>query len=221
MVARTALASCAAIALGLAGCHGPGAASPATFAGDPGHGRSLVVRICAACHGLDGSSISHNTPNLGGQYPEYIAKQLKALAAPAGSKTARLSPIMGPIAAGLSENDINDVAAYYASQSSNPRRPRDPQTLELGRKVFTEGNPEEDLPACITCHRSNGQGIRPDFPRVGGQNPDYVDAQLEHWLANRGHRGKLMSIIAPRLSAEERAAVADYIAQLDPSKSGP
>jgi len=221
MVTRTALAACAAIALSLAGCQGSGATPPTAFAGDPGHGRSVVERTCAACHGLDGSSVSPNTPNLGGQYPEYIAKQLKALAAPAGSKTARLSPVMGPIAAGLSENDVNDVAAYYASQSSHPRRPRDPQELELGRKVFTEGNPDEDLPACITCHRSSGQGIRPDFPRVGGQNPDYVEAQLEHWLANRGHRGKLMSIIAPRLSPKERAAVADYIAQLDPSKSQP
>jgi cytochrome c553 len=95
-------------------------------------------------------------------------------------------------------------------------QPRAAATLPLGRRIFTQGDPAADLPACITCHRPDGRGIRPDFPRIGGQNPDYVNEQLSGWMAHRGHPGKLMSLIAPRLSEADRVAVADYVATLRP-----
>jgi cytochrome c553 len=123
---------------------------------------------------------------------------------------------MERIAANLSAEDIAGVAAYYAQRPPVATGPRAPEALALGRRVFTEGDPAADLPACITCHRADGGGIRPDFPRIGGQNPQYVDEQLAGWMARRGHPGKLMSLIVPHLAAANRKAVADYVATLRP-----
>jgi cytochrome c553 len=92
--------------------------------------------------------------------------------------------------------------------------PRRIDRLDQGRAVFLEGNPETGLPACVSCHRPDGGGIRPDFPRLAGQQPDYIVAQLSNWQAVRGGKGKLMSMIAPLLQRDEIQAVADYLAQL-------
>jgi cytochrome c553 len=209
----------AASALLLAACQGQdqGAATSA-FQGDVSHGRAVVERTCAACHGADGNSTSPTIPKLAGQFPEYIVKQLKAFAADPGAPNARVSPTMALIAAKLSDTDMADVAAYYASLPRSKGAPRDAARLKLGEQTYTHGDPSHDLPACISCHRPSGQGIEPDFPVIGSQNAEYVDAQLTNWEANRGHHGKLMSLIVPHLQPDERQAVADYIAQLEPAK---
>lgn len=205
--------------LALAACELKAAPAGGGFAGDAVAGRALAERVCAACHGLAGDPVAPAVPRLAGQYPEYLQKQLLAFRAGPGGKPKRLSPVMAPIAAALSLSDIANAAAYYAGQPAGQGGARDPRRLELGRRVYLEGDPDRDLPACVTCHRPTGTGIRPDFPVVGGQSPDYLDDQLANWEAQRGHPGKLMSLIAPHLPPDERAAVADYIAQLRPDRS--
>jgi cytochrome c553 len=191
------------------------------FAGDAAAGKALAERVCAACHGLAGDPVAPVVPRLAGQYPEYLQKQLLAFRTGPGGKPKRLSPVMAPIAAALSPSDIANVAAWYGGQPAIPAAARDPHRLELGRRIYLEGDPDRDLPACVTCHRPTGTGIRPDFPAVGGQSPDYLDDQLANWEARRGHPGKLMSLIVPHLAADEREAVADYIAELKPDRSQP
>ena len=209
----------ASSALLLAACQGQQqSAATSDFHGDVSHGRAVVERTCGACHGADGNSTSPAIPKLAGQFPQYIVKQLKAFAAAPGAPNARVSATMAPIAAKLSDTDMADVAAYYASLPRSKGAPREAARLALGEKTYTHGDPSHDLPACISCHRPSGQGIEPDFPVIGAQSPDYIDAQLATWEANRGHRGKLMSLIVPHLQADERQAVADYIAQLEPAR---
>jgi cytochrome c553 len=204
-----------ALALALASCH-KSPADPESFAGDAARGEALARRVCSTCHGLDGRASVPNAPNLAGQFPEYLAKQLAAFQPHGAEPPKRRSDVMEPIAAQLSAEDIAGAAAYYAHEPPVTAQPRAAATLPLGRRIFTEGDPAADLPACITCHRADGRGIRPDFPRIGGQNPDYVNEQLGGWMAHRGHPGKLMSLIAPRLSEADRVAVADYVATLRP-----
>ena len=197
------------------------AAPAGGFAGDAAAGQALAVRVCSACHGLAGDPVSPAVPRLAGQYPEYLQKQLLAFRTGPGGKPKRLSPVMAPIAAALSLSDIANVAAWYADQPAGHSGARDPRRLELGRRVYLEGDPGRDLPACVACHRPTGTGVRPDFPVVGGQSPDYLDDQLANWEARRGHPGKLMSLIVPHLAPDEREAVADYIAELRPDRSQP
>ncbi len=203
-------------ALFLAACQPKPAPEPAALAGDAAAGQRIAQKTCAACHGSDGNAVAPNIPKLAGQFPEYLQKQLLAFKSGAEGKPRRSSPVMEPIVASLSQADMADVAAYFSSLALSPAKARSPARLVLGRTVFQEGDPDDDLPACVTCHRALGGGIRPDFPRIGGQNPDYVEDELARWQQIRGHRGKLMSIIAPRLKPEERQAVADYIAELRP-----
>jgi cytochrome c553 len=201
----------------VAGPSRPAAADPA-FSGDAARGKAIAQATCAACHGADGNPEMAGFPKLAGQFPEYLAKQLRAFVATPGAPAQRINPIMAPIAASLSSADIDDVAAYYAGRMRSESRPRDATRLRLGEQLFMRGNPDEDLPACASCHRPTGSGIRPDFPDLAGQDPDYVDVQLANWMETRGHRGKLMTLIVPRIAPAERPALADYIASLPSAK---
>lgn len=184
------------------------------FRGNRVHGQQIAAQTCSACHGMDGQGISPQFPALAAQLPEYLVKQLKAFKAETNGKPKRPSAVMTPIVATLTDGDFIDIAAYYSKLEPRVGSARDSTRLELGRQIYTEGNPGEGLPACITCHRPSGSGIRPDFPKLSGQSAEYLDAQLATWMAVRGKPGKLMTMIVPHLQPAEREAVADYISQL-------
>jgi cytochrome c553 len=184
------------------------------FPGDRDRGQQIAARACAGCHGVDGQGIAAPFPSLASQLPEYLVKQLKAFKVDGDSPPKRPSAVMSPVVASLTESEFNDLAAYYSSLPPRMGRARDPTRLGIGRRIYTEGDPEDGLPACITCHRPSGGGIRPDFPRLAGQSAEYIDGQLATWLAVRGKPGKLMTLIVPHLRPHYRQAVADYISQL-------
>ena len=184
------------------------------FSGNRAHGQQIAAQACSACHGMDGRGVSPQFPALAAQLPEYLAKQLKAFKAETNAKPKRPSAVMTPIVAALTDADFVDIAAYYWKLEPGAGSARNSARLDLGRRIYTEGNPAEGLPACITCHRPTGSGIRPDFPKLAGQSAEYLDAQLASWMAVRGKPGKLMTMIVPHLQADERRAVADYISQL-------
>jgi cytochrome c553 len=184
------------------------------FVGDRERGAQIAARQCAPCHGTLGIAVTTQIPNLAGQLPEYLVKQLEAFRVSPGAKTLRPSPVMSPLVTALTQSDVTALAAYYSTLSPPASAARDPARLELGRTIYNHGNPAEGLPACVTCHRPTGSGIRPDFPRLAGQSADYVENQLSSWMAVRGKPGKLMSLIVPHLQPAERQAVADYVAQL-------
>jgi cytochrome c553 len=205
----------------LAACTPQPVERSAGLPGDPARGYRIATGNCAACHGLTGNGSAPGVPKLAGQFPDYLIKQLKAFTAESGEKPSRINPVMAPIAVALSATDKADVASWYAQQYRSKEEPRNPASVAAGKQLFLHGNPAEGLPACASCHRPTGSGIRPDFPNLAAQNPAYVKQQLETWESIRGHPGKLMSIIAPRLAANERGPLADYIASLPPVETPP
>jgi cytochrome c553 len=192
----------------------PTIAAHAASVGNSSHGAEIVKQVCSACHSLDGNSIIDGVPKVAAQYPEYIAKQLHAFRAEEKQKPHRFNSTMTPIAQALSGKDIEDVATYFSEQRPSVGDARPGSNSALGEHIYTKGNPETGLPACVTCHRPNGSGIGPDFPRLAGQRPEYVQAQLQEWQKTRGGKGKLMTLIVTFLQPKEISAVADYVTQL-------
>jgi cytochrome c553 len=89
---------------------------------DPAAGKTVATQVCAACHGADGNSTIAVNPKLAGQHPEYLYKQLSNFRSKDGKPAERVNAIMGALASGLSEADMRNVAAYYASQTQTPEK---------------------------------------------------------------------------------------------------
>lgn len=195
-----------------------------TFAQSPSAPSSAAEAIardtCAACHGPTGAGLEKdaplpNIPKIAGQFPEYLFKQLTAFKpGGGGGPSHRASDIMGPVAESLDGATIKALAEHYARQAPAGAVAADAAAVERGRKIYREGNAQNNLPACVSCHRERGEGIRPDFPRLASQNPEYLAEQLKTWIAVRGGRGKLMTLIVGFMKEDEMKDVAAYIATL-------
>lgn len=179
---------------------------------DSAKGQSIANKICAACHGPDGNSPTSANPKLAGQIPEYIQKQLGNFKSVAGKKAERENPVMGGMASGLSEQDIRDVAAYFAAQAPRQGAARHPEDLAKGRKLWRGGDLAKGLPACAACHGATGAGLPVQYPRLAGQYPEYIEAQLKAFRAGerKNDANKTMESIAAKMSDPEIRAVADY-----------
>ena len=134
-----------------------------------------------ACHGADGNSLITQYPKLAGQHEKYLEKQLKdlKLGMTSGGKQGRNEPVMGAMAMPLSEEDMADLAAYYASLPiSNNSTPEN--VVEEGKVLYTAGDAERGLTACIACHGPRGNGTElSGFPKISGQHAEYIKLQLE------------------------------------------
>jgi len=175
--------------------------------GDAAAGKTKAA-VCGACHGVDGNSASAQFPKLAGQNASYIAEQLADF-----KSGKRVNPIMSGQAKGLSEQDMQDVAAYFAAQ---PRQTgeSDPGLVKQGEQLYRNGNKDENVPACLACHSPDGAGnFLMKVPALGGQHAAYVVTQLQAYAA--GSRttdpNKMMETIAARLTPAEMQAVASYI----------
>jgi cytochrome c553 len=183
----------------------------AASAGDAAKGQIIAGQMCAACHGADGVSPLPANPNLAGQHPEYIFKQLRNF-----KSGERSNPIMAGMSAALSEEDMRNLAAFYGSQEPALLSARDPALATQGQKLFRGGNGEKGVAACAGCHSPNGAGIPAQYPRIAGQHAEYTAAQLKAFRAEeRGNdESMMMRIIASRLSDKEIAALSEYLAGL-------
>lgn len=183
---------------------------------DPAKGKVIAETVCVACHGADGNSAASANPNLAGQVPEYIYKQLKNFKSVDGKPAVRNNAIMGGMAAGLSDEDMKNVAAWFASQKQKPAAATDQTQIALGQKVWRQGDFKKGVPACAGCHGPAGAGLPAQYPRLAGQFPEYTDAQLKTFRS--GERANdpenMMRTIAAKLSDVEIKAVAEYIAGL-------
>jgi len=184
--------------------------------GDPAKGQGVASKVCAACHGTDGNSPTPVNPKIAGQVPEYVRKQLRNFKPSEGGKPERISPIMASMAASLSDEDIRDLAAYYAGQRAKPGVAKNGGTLALGRKIWRGGDASKGLPACAACHGANGAGLPAQYPRLAGQYAEYSEAQLKAFRSGerRNDANRVMQTIAARMSDLEIRAVSDYIAGL-------
>jgi cytochrome c553 len=164
---------------------------------------------CAACHGMDGNSVNPEWPNLAGQHASYITKQVRNFKA-----GERANPLMSPMAMILSDQDIDDLAAYFSSQTLRPTGETEPSKLKLGQRVYRAGNVAAKVPACASCHGPTGAGIPTAvYPHIGGQHATYVAIQLRNYKSgtrNNDPNG-MMRTIAAGLSEDEIDAVASYI----------
>ncbi len=170
---------------------------------------SRGVTACVACHGNAGNATITQNPKLSAQHAAYLQKQLHDFTTP-----ARNNAVMTAIAKALTEEDMRNLAAYLEQQKPAPGAAKNKNTVELGKKIYRGGIAEKNVPACAGCHSPNGAGIPAQFARLAGQHQDYTVAQLNHFRDGSRANSAQMSAIAKRLSDEEIAAVADYMAGL-------
>ena len=173
-------------------------------AGNAAAGKSKAA-ACAACHGADGNSTSPQFPKLAGQNAGYISRELARF-----KSGERKNPIMAGMAAGLSEQDMQDIAAYFATQKVKTGE-ADPGLVKTGEALYRGGDKDNGVPACLACHGPDGAGNAPaNYPRLAGQHAAYVVAQLQAFAG--GQRvSPMMDAIAARLSSAQMQAVASYI----------
>ncbi len=179
--------------------------------GDPAKAQPIADRICAACHGADGNSPLPMNPSLAGQHPEYLFKQLNEF-----KSGSRNNAVMMGMVAGVSAEDMRNLAAYYAAQKPSETAAKDKDLVAQGRKLFRGGNIATGVTACAGCHSPNGAGIPTQFPRLAGQHPEYVIAQLKAFRAGdrANDSNAMMRAVAGRLTDREIAAVAEYLSAL-------
>jgi len=163
---------------------------------------------CGACHGPDGNSVNPEWPTLAGQHPTYVVAQLHAF-----KDGARKDPNMNAMAAPLSDQDMTDLAGYFASQTLKVPSV-DAETASAGAKLYRGGNAETGVPACMACHGPNGAGnAAADYPAVRGQHAKYTTLQLNAYKsgARTTDPKSIMRTIAARMSSEEIDAVSKFM----------
>ncbi len=176
--------------------------------GDAAAGQQKSM-ICAACHGAKGISTVAIWPNLAGQHASYLVKQLKAFKA----GKDRSNPSMAPMVANLSEQDMEDLAAYFASQP--PAEGRTPKKyLKRGEQLYRGGDFAKHITACIACHGPDGRGnAQAGFPLLSGQHADYLVMQLKAFKKKmrKNDLNAIMHDISSQMSDADMKAVAHYI----------
>ncbi|MFG6488220.1 c-type cytochrome [Roseateles sp. BYS78W] len=176
---------------------------------DLAKGGTISAQVCSACHTADGSRGSPANPILQGQHAEYLVKQLTEFKA-----GKRKNAVMNGMAAPLSEEDIRNVAAFYASKTAKPGFAKNKDTVELGQKIYRGGIADRSIPACAGCHGPNGSGIPAQYPRIGSQHGDYVEAQMTAFRAGTRTNSPQMMAVAAKMNDKEIKAVSDYVAGL-------
>ena len=182
------------------------AAGNAVAAGSIAKGKQKAM-VCAACHGANGQAGNPVWPNLAGQSAGYIAKQLKDF-----KGGARKDPMMSGQAMGLSNNDIENLAAYFASLPAKKGAASSKDLAMKGERLYRGGNAKTQVAACMGCHGPAGKGIPPRYPAISGQNAAYNAKQLRDFKDGaRANDGKVMTSIAFSMSLDEIKAVSEYM----------
>jgi len=197
-------------------------------AGDIAKGKaSATKKGCMGCHGADGNSFIAANPKLAGQSVSYMVKQLKDF-----KSKKRLNVIMSGQAAGLSDEEMLNISAYFAAQAPKAGLAKQ-EIKELGKRIYIGGNKKSGVPACIGCHGPVGEGNDAAmFPSLGGQHEAYTVNQLKLfrtaglvWLEHKNagtnlpekrdgrtnDKGAKMQAAALRLTDAEIKAVASYL----------
>ena len=179
--------------------------------GNAANGAKLVG-TCVACHGADGNSVVGQWPTLAGQRESYLFEQLEHI-----RDEERVIAVMKGLLNDYSDDELRDMAAFYAEQATKVSR-ADDTNLALGQKIYRAGNIETGVPACTGCHGPAGKGLESaQYPMLGGQKAEYVVTSLIAYQTGEraiDEHGKIMQGIASRLTVEEIRAVANYVSGL-------
>lgn len=181
---------------------------------------AVKAATCIACHGANGNSVNPVWPSLAGQNAAYIVRQLKAF----HDKTRLDSTgLMPPMAAPLSDQDVQDLAAYFAEQTPTGLE-ADPSYWQAGEQLYRGGDRARGIPACMACHGPLGAGNPAGgYPALRAQHSVYIIKQLTDYAAQArytktakgdnagGDDAKIMHTIASRLTQEDMRNLASYI----------
>ena len=178
---------------------------------EAGHTKSAT---CAACHGADGNSVTPDWPSLAGQHARYIVRQLKAF-----KNGDRVNVTMKPFADMLSDQDMADIAAYFAAQKPTPKG-ADPKLVSLGQQIYRGGVADRGIAACIACHGPTGDGNPlAAYPRLSGQHSTYVARTLGEYASGSRRSdvdlNQMMRNEASLLRDDEIRALASYVQGLN------
>jgi cytochrome c553 len=193
-----------------------GGVAAAYAQGDAAAGKNQAV-ACAACHGQDGATgLAPDYPKLAGQNAKYLLAQLKMI-----QDDTRPIALMAGQLTGKSEQQLADLAAYYASlPAKGAQASGTDEALAMGARIYKGGIAAKGVAACAACHSPNGNGnTQAGFPRINGQPAAYTIAQLtayrEKVRATDENWGGMMRGVAEGLTDTEMALVADYIQGLN------
>lgn len=172
---------------------------------------ALAQQVCSNCHGVTGVSVSPNFPVLAAQQPAYLVSQLQAFKSHHRSDPAGFEYMWG-LSRSLTEQQMHDLADYYAAQPAAPGRgrPADPRAAR-GAEIFRTGLPQQQVPACAGCHGAAGEGMA-TFPRLAGQHADYVVKQLMVFQrTDERPEGAIMKTVAHALQPDDMRDVAAFV----------
>jgi cytochrome c553 len=180
---------------------------------------------CLACHGVNGNSVNVAWPSLAGQNAAYLTRQLHHYhdATRNGMEKDKTGALMPPMASALSDQDIEDIAAYYSLQTPTGGE-ADPAYLEAGRKLYHGGDKARQIPACAACHGPAGSGNpAAGYPALRGQHADYTLKQLSmyhdksRYTTNAkgatagGDNAEIMHTVVGRLSSDDMRSLSQYV----------
>jgi cytochrome c553 len=213
--AVTAALLCCAPLLALADAAAP-AAPDAPFADGKAANGATKAAVCTACHGPNGNSTNAEWPRLAGQSAVYITEQLRLF-----RSGVRDNAVMKPMAASLSDQDIDDLAVFFEAQTPQGLE-ADPSYWQAGQSLYLRGDRAHEIPACVACHGPVGRGnLAAGYPALRAQQSVYVVKQLNDYAsgarytgpnpAAASRNGVMMFTIAKRLSAEQIRDVASYV----------
>jgi cytochrome c553 len=211
-----ALAQPPAVAQTSAATAAPSAAPAGPFTTGKAASGEAKAALCMACHGPNGNSVNPEWPRLAGQSAVYIAEQLRLFKA-----GVRDNPVMKPLAASLSDQDINDVAVYFEAQTPTGLE-ADPSYWKPGQAIYLSGDAARGVPACVACHGPVGRGnLAAGYPALRAQQSVYVVKQLNDYANGTRYTGPnppasdpnsvMMLTLAKRMTPEEIRDVASYV----------
>ena len=186
-------------------------AKPDPFTGGSAQAGAGKAAVCGACHGPGGNSSNPEWPKLAGQHSTYTYDQLKIL-----KSGVRPSPVMNAQAQPLSDQDMRDLAAYFAAQKPAPGV-ASPDAVPLAEKLYRAGDAARGLPGCIACHGPKGAGnAGAAYPRIGGQHAKYTANVLRQFRQFAGQPVPhapfhVMAAVAVKLTDAEIDALASYV----------
>ncbi|MEH6952987.1 c-type cytochrome (plasmid) [Nitrobacter sp. NHB1] len=178
-------------------------------------GLEAKLEYCETCHGLSAQGYRgyFPMPRLAGQNTQYIENQLRAFI-----ERRRTNPIMANVAHVLSSSMVSALATHFRRLDPRPIGGAPRGSMATGKRIYEEGLPESNVPACSACHGSDGKGQN-EIPRLAGQLYEYTVGQLSGWARVRGQgsaadTSAIMAPTARNMTRPQIEAVAAYVSYL-------